>query len=367
MKTQADQLYADGRYAEAGDLYRQLTEQYPAQGAFWWALGLALALQHDSSGGIEACQKAVTLLPQDPEALYALGYCYGAANRYDEAIEELDKALLVQPLHVAARQSLVYALATRAQELAVPDPLRAEQHLNRARKLDSKNPELYANLLNFYVQTRQKGKALKLIEESEPTMRASQQVEAILGELAQNPDYAIALKSTLRSAKRTDSRPISAPSSIRQVPCPKCGQLMPEYASACPHCHVSASTPSMFTRGNRVSSVIWQEVMLTIFGLLWACMAGFEIFLFMKSGGGPFVGYLIVLDIVRVIISLIVLFRSDWISSAAKIICYITLASSAALFVIQAGLSHWGAASFEAGQLIVTAFLIYLVNFNLGD
>ncbi len=247
------------------------------------------------------------------------------------------------------------------------DLVGAEQRFNRARKLDSKNPELLANLLTFYVDTRQKGKALKLIEEAEPSIRLSGAVSSVIEDLAQNPDYAIALKSTLRSAKKVDSRPQSAPSSLQQKPCPRCGQLMPEYSTTCPHCQSTTVSMGVLPVQRPKPPVIWQEIGMSVFTLIWAAMAGIEILLFLKAQGGPFVGYLVVLDAVRIGVSLFVLFRSEWISSAAKIVCYISLLVSAALSVMQVGISHWGVAGFEFGQVVVTGFVLYLVNFNLGD
>lgn len=366
-RAHAAQLYGQGNYAEAAMIYRKLAEEHPMQAASWRSLGLALALNGEIELGIEACKKAILLDTNDGEAHFALGYCYGANHCYDEAISELDAALLIQPMHAAARQSLVFSLVARARELVSTDLVGAEQRFNRARKLDSKNPELLANLLKFYVDTRQKGKALKLIEEAEPSLRQSDSVSSVMSDLAQNPDYAIALKSTLRSAKKFDSRPQSAPSSLQQKPCPRCGQLMPEYSTTCPHCQSGTVPAGVLPIQRPKPPVIWQEVGMSVFTLIWAAMAGTEILLFLKAQGGPFVGYLVVLDAVRIGVSLFILFRSEWISSAAKIVCYISLLVSAALSVMQVGISHWGAAGFEFGQVVVTGFVLYLVNFNLGD
>lgn len=247
------------------------------------------------------------------------------------------------------------------------DHIGAEQRFNRARKLDSKNPELLAGLLSFYVETAQKGKALKLIEEAEPSIRESPAVAVIISRLSDDPQYSAAMKTTLRSAKRHDSRPIAAPSSIQQIPCTKCGQLMPKYTVSCPHCSAGTSQTTMFVGQDRKAPRIWQEPLLTVLTVIWMAMAAFEIVVYIRPGGGPFSGYLLVLDGMRIGVGLIVLFRSDWISNAAKIVCYFTLIVTAAQIVIQAGLAHWGMFAFQFVQLAMTGMLLYLVNFCLGD
>lgn len=367
LKHEADSAYVQARFGEAAALYSQLLDNDPTSPQLLRALGLSLIMDKRTDEGIAACHRAVELQGEEAESRYALGYGLGAAHRYDEAIAELDAALLYQPMHVAARQALVFALVSRAQELAPMDHIGAEQRFNRARKLDSKNPELLAGLLSFYVETAQKGKALKLIEEAEPSIRESPAVAVIISRLSDDPQYSAAMKTTLRSAKRHDSRPIAAPSSIQQIPCTKCGQLMPKYTVSCPHCSAGTSQTTMFVGQDRKAPRIWQEPLLTVLTVIWMAMAAFEIVVYIRPGGGPFSGYLLVLDGMRIGVGLIVLFRSDWISNAAKIVCYFTLIVTAAQIVIQAGLAHWGMFAFQFVQLAMTGMLLYLVNFCLGD
>src|SRR4051812_42766465 len=104
LKTIAEQLYASGQYGEAAEQYRKLVEAQPSSAIARKALALALVQAGSVDDGIAAAQEAARIAPMDPECRYAYGYALGAAQRYEEAIAEMDATMYLQPNHVPAKQ-----------------------------------------------------------------------------------------------------------------------------------------------------------------------------------------------------------------------------------------------------------------------
>lgn len=87
-----------GRYEEAAAIYRKIFERAPSRGVPLNNLAWMLALQGGrSSEALEAIGKAMELEGETPELLDTRALIYLGMDRTDEAIEDLENALVVQP------------------------------------------------------------------------------------------------------------------------------------------------------------------------------------------------------------------------------------------------------------------------------
>ena len=118
---QAKDLMAEGRFAEAIPIYRELCRAIPGNPGLHLNLGLAL---HMSGQEREAIPEFETVLKADPNsfpALVSLGAARLAINDPAHAIAPLEKALTIQPDNADARGMLAGALYSqgRAKDAAV--------------------------------------------------------------------------------------------------------------------------------------------------------------------------------------------------------------------------------------------------------
>jgi tetratricopeptide (TPR) repeat protein len=102
------QLYiADGRVEDATRSLRHLTELYPAQFEPNLRLGQVLMFGKHYTEALTYLEKAVTARKGDAEALYMLGECYLALNRLDEAQQQYQILLSMNPGNSEARRRLL--------------------------------------------------------------------------------------------------------------------------------------------------------------------------------------------------------------------------------------------------------------------
>ena len=85
-------LQADERWIEASDLYLQITEAQPANGAAWFNLGYCLHVAGELDLAINAHRKAATFEEFTGIALYNLGCAFALLGEADEAFEALQAA-----------------------------------------------------------------------------------------------------------------------------------------------------------------------------------------------------------------------------------------------------------------------------------
>lgn len=155
----AEALEREGRYADAGEIYRRLLEQLPGDAGLLHNLGLAhrrlgdlaaaerqireairidpsKAVFHNSLGAIlrqanrlgeaENCyRQALTVWEAYAEARYNLGLLLESTGRLDEAIECQRLTLAYQPAYVRARSRLGVLLHRRGDLLAAHEVLAA--------------------------------------------------------------------------------------------------------------------------------------------------------------------------------------------------------------------------------------------------
>jgi predicted O-linked N-acetylglucosamine transferase (SPINDLY family) len=106
---QEAQLFAlakQGRFAQAIELGRTLTERHPERGQGWKILGALLWASGSKDAALGAMRNAAGLLPQDAETHANLGTTLNELGRLDEAEASLRKALEIDPDLTAAHVQL---------------------------------------------------------------------------------------------------------------------------------------------------------------------------------------------------------------------------------------------------------------------
>jgi tetratricopeptide (TPR) repeat protein len=373
LKQRADDLYAKQDYVAAAEEYRKLVQAQPGNVISMKQLGLALTLSQQADEGVKVLQTASAMQPADAEVRYAHGYALGSLGRFDEAIEELDVALNLQPNHIPARQGLIYCLLTSGQAIAEVNPILGEQRLDRAYKLDPRNMHVAASLLEFMVKAGQKGKVVNFIKDLDPSMRDQSPVKEIIEKLETDSDYAIHMRQA-SMAKQSAPPQMSGPApsqSLKQVPCPNCRQMIMDYAAICPHCNTRLKATGTFAGRDTGPDVEWQEVAYTIMSILIVGMAGLAVFItFPLAQAGGFSDFGMVpfaAACFQLCIGLGLLFRQEWIGYIAKIFLYIRIALGLPFFAVYFLAGRWIPSGIELVQLGVAGFMIYLINYVIGD
>jgi len=374
IKTRADELYAKQDYAAAADEYPRLVEAQPNSTAAMKSLGLALVLSKKVDEGIQICKTAAAMQPANAELRYAYGYALGAANRFGEAIPELDASLSLQPNHVPARQGLIYCLLNHGQALTQGDPVSAEQNLDRAHKLDAKNPHITSVLLDFYVKAGQRGKAVKLIQSLDNSMKDQPPLKDQLTALENDPEYQRHLRQVSVAQQAAGPSIGAAPppaSTLKQVPCPNCKQPIMDYAAICPHCNFRIRATGTFAGRDTGPKYEWQEIAYTVMSIIYVALAVYDLIGILptvqkENFQGPMTFLFIVFG-VRLLIGLGLLFRQEWIAFIAKICCYITLLVSSYMFMLAMGFGSWIGMGLQALDLAIAGFMVYLINYVIGD
>lgn len=374
IKTNADELYAKQDYAAAAVEYRKLVEAQPSSTSAMKSLGLSLVLSKQVDEGVQICKTAAAMQPADAEIRYAYGYALGAANRFGEAIPELDASLSLQPNHVPARQGLIYCLLSYGQTLVQGDPLAAEQNIDRARKLDSKNAHIAGVLLDLYVNGGQRGKAVKLIQSLDDSLKDQSPLKEKLAALKEDPEYQTQLRQVAVAKQAAGPSMAAAPppsSTLKQVPCPNCKQPIMDYAAICPHCNFRNRETGTFSTHDTGPKYEWQEIAYTIMSLIWtglAIWAGIQAFPDAQRGNfSDFSTLALISACTQALIGLGLVFRQEWIAFIAKIFCWITILPYAIWFTVYFSAGRWQPALINGAQVAVTGFMLYLMNYVMGD
>lgn len=373
VKQRADDLYAKQDYLGAAEEYRKLVQEQPGNALAVKQLGLALTLGKQADEGVKHLQTAAAMQGADPEMRYAYGYGLGMAGRFDEAIDELDVALNLQPNHIPARQGLIYCLLTSGQAIAQVNPILGEQRLDRAHKLDPKNPHVASAYLSLLVRGNQKGKALNFIRDMDSHLKTLSPMKENLEKLQVDPEYITSLKQIAMAQKSTAPAPAApiANSTLKQVPCPACRQMIMDYAAICPHCNTRLKATGTFAGRDTGPAVEWQEVAYTIMSILIVGLAALGIFLSLpdaqKGGYSDFRTIPLAAACIQMLFGLGLLFRQEWIGFIAKIFLYIRIVINLPFFAVYLLAGYWLAAGVHLLELAVACFMIYLINYVIGD
>lgn len=113
---QAFQLAQEKRFAEAEAIYRQLLARFPEVGLLHSNLGGILGLQGRIAESLPYHQRAIALLPNDPQSLFNHAKALHALERQHDAIPQLRKVLAIDPNFIAAYEELGECLSQVFQE-----------------------------------------------------------------------------------------------------------------------------------------------------------------------------------------------------------------------------------------------------------
>ena len=105
--------YQNGRYGDAEELGRSITQRFPSHQLSWKVLGAALNQARKFQESLIPNQKAQDLDPQDAEARIILGSTLQQLGRFEQAEASYKKAIALKPDFAVAH----YCLGTMLQEL----------------------------------------------------------------------------------------------------------------------------------------------------------------------------------------------------------------------------------------------------------
>lgn len=366
LRAQADDLYARQQYEEAIALYKQALVAEPNSYALSKSLGMALATVKRFDEAVEACQKAALMQPADGEIRYGLGYALAGAGRLDEAIKELDGVLYLQPNHVQAKQMTVYCLMQRGRRDLESNPMSAEQDLDRAHKLDPRNPEVTAALLQAMVDANQRGKVVNFLQAMDGTMKSHAAVAPIISKIENDCNYEVALKhASMRQAPASIATPAKPAANIDQVPCPQCKLPVMSYAAICPHCSFKIKQFGTFATHDTGPAHEWQEIAYLIVAILWTLGAGLQLFLAFQTRG--FLrDFFLTYSSVQLILGLGLIFRQGTLMFLARIFCFLAIIVSAWQTLVAMMLGQVVLGLIQLVILGLAAFMAYLIGY-VGD
>ncbi len=363
---EADAAFKSGDFATAAETYRQIAMVDPANASAWRGLGVSLIQTGAMDEALAASKKAAELQPGSADCRYAHGYALGALKRFPEAIAELDAALALQPNHGPARQVLIFALIQHGRALADQDPRLAETYLERAYKVDHRNPNAIAPFLEHLRVTGQKGKAAQTIGHLDDGLKNDPNVKPILDKMHEDPAFHMVLNQAAMAqdnvvAKAAVQAPVQ--SSINYVPCPNCRQQIADYAAICPHCNFQNRAVGTFAGRDTGPRYEWQEVAYTVVAVIWILNAGWNIFSATRLAP-PLKDYFLTLSIANAGIGLGMLFRMEMVMTIAKIFCYINLMFGSIYLLIGLMELRWAAIATNFFTVSIAGLMIYLINYN---
>jgi predicted O-linked N-acetylglucosamine transferase (SPINDLY family) len=150
------------RLADAYDLLRELTKQYPNDAESWCLLGTVYGMQAKHTEAIDCCRRALALHAPYPEAWCNLGASQTDLGLYADAVQSFTEAVRLRPNYPGALYNLAN-VHRRTQHLA-----EAAQTYRRALSFDPNFVDAYVNLGLTLADTGQLDAA---IEEYEKALR----------------------------------------------------------------------------------------------------------------------------------------------------------------------------------------------------
>src|SRR3989442_13299752 len=145
LKSQrAKELMADGKFAEAVPLYRELNQAIPNNPGLMLNLGMALHMAGDERNSIPQLEAAVKLDPKLAPAWLFLGAARLQLGQIPAGLEALKMVLHLQPDHRGALESLAGAL------LSLDRPAEAANQYQKLAKLDPESSAAWYGLGRSY-------------------------------------------------------------------------------------------------------------------------------------------------------------------------------------------------------------------------
>lgn len=119
---EGDALYRSGRYAEAEEVFTELSLERPTDPGVFGRLGAARYRTGDYEGAARAWDTQSRLSGEDPDALFNSGNAHHRAGRLEEALERYQHVLDLEPGHRGARRNEGVLLEELAARRAVRPP-----------------------------------------------------------------------------------------------------------------------------------------------------------------------------------------------------------------------------------------------------
>ncbi len=135
------------QFAEAEQLFKEVTRIRPDSDEAWLNLGSVLLEQDRPGEALEAYRSAQRINPENTDIEYNLGVAEQRLERHDEAIRHFEKAIALKPDSFLAYWSLGYS------ELAREDYDTAEQHFKESIRIHSGFASPHNDLGVLYART----------------------------------------------------------------------------------------------------------------------------------------------------------------------------------------------------------------------
>lgn len=117
----ASSILQAGRFEEAQQACRDLTETYPDEPSSWFLYGTTTLESGDAGAAIPALERAVSMHRANAAYIRMLARAYRTAGRNDDAADTLDRALAIEPDHPEALLTLgLIRVAQGAKDVGVP-------------------------------------------------------------------------------------------------------------------------------------------------------------------------------------------------------------------------------------------------------
>jgi tetratricopeptide (TPR) repeat protein len=154
----AEALIEGKRYSIAVEFLNAIRPEFEKLGQFHYTLGLAYFGQHNAPSAIEELEKAVALEPQMEAAFYFLGHAYALADQDEKAFSAYSQASALNPKHVP-----YYSLmALVAGKLGKPEEV--IRNLQEVVRLDPDDVVSRLNLAKVLAKTERLPEAIEQLQ-----------------------------------------------------------------------------------------------------------------------------------------------------------------------------------------------------------
>lgn len=413
---EAEAAYQAGDYSTAVRIYGELLAKEPNSSSLLRGYALSQGLLGNHTEALESARKAAKIQPADPEVRYTLGYLLGLSGDHRAAISELDTTLILKTNHIPAKLALVASLVMDGEASEADDKEHAEQVLNRAYKMDQRNPATANAYLQFLHRTGQRGKVVRELSSLDESIKGLAPLATFVGKVKMDPQYQaiggpasstpissvpiqpqvaippmgaspqlFAAGNTadpLASSPQQAARPQQvstgptghvyagnqAPQALATMPCPSCRQPIMAHAAICPHCNFQNRAVGTFAGRQDGPDHVWQEIAFNIICVLWGLSAVWDVVAWGqdKWQAGP-LAFLGIFALARIGMCIGLIARNEFCGIWAKWVLYLNLFGAGMGFIMSLFSGNILIILLSATFLGLTGFMLYLLNFVMGD
>ncbi|MCW5939731.1 MAG: tetratricopeptide repeat protein [Fimbriimonadaceae bacterium] len=358
-----NEAYSRADYEAARASFLEVTRANPTWGDGWRMLGFSHYGLQAYAAAREAFTTAVGLDPSNGETHYGLGLAVWGEGDLEASARHFDEALLLRPDHAGAKQALVTLLIAKGKaHLQNDEAPRGEADLERAVKIDRKNPEPVTVLAKHYYVTGQKPRATKLIQGALEELAHDPQIKAMAEHLGVKADQA-----AVKDAAKKDAVVQS-----QKTQCPVCKREVMNWAAICPTCGAQLrAVVSQFASNNPVPKATWQEVAYKIIAGLWILNGSYLAFQGVQRIGKE--GYMPGLEAFEVIMGAInigvgigLFFENEVVQFIAKLMCYLVMFRAGLSLILSLGMGFTVDAAINAAMIALAGFQLYILA-QIGD